>query len=160
MTPCMSDTSMPAYLSIFSVTPPNCPIGLLQENNLKCRIFWDVEDKESLHPLGKEKLTEVIKAAEQLISIFPAASNSCCALPKLISSAKKVYLSSGGDCSSVAGGSYRRSIIKKEKAYVIDTISEVLYQPEGKKVAGGASCRTSRKISDRSMQDPPATPLL
>ena len=43
-------------------------ISLLQENNLKCRIFWDVEDKESLHPLGKEKLTEVIKAAEQVIT--------------------------------------------------------------------------------------------
>lgn len=43
-------------------------ISLLQENNLRCKVFWDVEDKEYLHPLGKEKLTEVIKAAERTIT--------------------------------------------------------------------------------------------
>ncbi len=43
-------------------------LALLQEHKLRCKVFWDVEDKEYLHPLGKEKLTEVIKAAERTIT--------------------------------------------------------------------------------------------
>ncbi len=43
-------------------------LRLLREHNLRCKIFWDVEDKEYLHPLGREKLTEVIKATERTIT--------------------------------------------------------------------------------------------
>lgn len=42
--------------------------ALLKENDLTCKVFWDVEDRECLYPLGREKLTEAIKAAERIIT--------------------------------------------------------------------------------------------
>lgn len=40
---------------------------LLKANNLKCKVFWDVEDRDYLFGLGKEKLTEIILAAQEVI---------------------------------------------------------------------------------------------
>lgn len=40
---------------------------LLKANNLKCKVFWDVEDRDYLFGLGKEKLTEIIFAAQEVI---------------------------------------------------------------------------------------------
>lgn len=42
-------------------------VNLLKENNLKCKVFWDVEDRDYLYGLGKEKLTEVIQAAQAVV---------------------------------------------------------------------------------------------
>ena len=42
-------------------------VDLLKENNLVCKVFWDVEDRDYLCKLGKNKLTEVIKAAQRVI---------------------------------------------------------------------------------------------
>lgn len=42
-------------------------VNLLKENNLRCKVFWDVEDRDYLYGLGKEKLTEVIRAAQAVI---------------------------------------------------------------------------------------------
>lgn len=43
-------------------------VALLKQHNLICRVFWDVEDSDYLKPLGKTKLTEVVKAAERVIT--------------------------------------------------------------------------------------------
>lgn len=42
-------------------------VALLKENNLKCKVFWDVEDRNYLQGLGSDKLTEVIQAAQAVI---------------------------------------------------------------------------------------------
>lgn len=42
-------------------------VDLLRENRLKCKVFWDVEDRTYLYQLGKKKLTEIIKAAQYVI---------------------------------------------------------------------------------------------
>lgn len=42
-------------------------VELLKENDLVCKVFWDVEDREYLYKLGKNKLTELIKAAQEVI---------------------------------------------------------------------------------------------
>lgn len=42
-------------------------VNLLKTNNLVCKVFWDVEDRDYLYALGREKLTEVIKAAQTVI---------------------------------------------------------------------------------------------
>lgn len=42
-------------------------VDLLKVNNLTCKVFWDVEDREYLYKLGKNKLTEIIKAAQKVI---------------------------------------------------------------------------------------------
>lgn len=42
-------------------------IDLLSKYKLKCKIFWDVEDRNVLQGLGKEKLTKCIKAAQSVI---------------------------------------------------------------------------------------------
>lgn len=39
---------------------------LLKNHNLRCKVYWDVEDK-SLKPLGQEQLTACIKAAQSAI---------------------------------------------------------------------------------------------
>lgn len=44
-------------------------VDLLRANDLACKVFWDVEDREYLYKLGKNKLTEVIKAAQQAIEV-------------------------------------------------------------------------------------------
>lgn len=43
-------------------------IDLLKKYNLKCRVWWDVEDRDTLAGIGKEKLTACIKAAERVIT--------------------------------------------------------------------------------------------
>lgn len=42
-------------------------VELLKQNNLACKIFWDVEDRDYLYKLGRNKLTEVIKAAQKVV---------------------------------------------------------------------------------------------
>lgn len=42
-------------------------VDLLRTNDLVCKVFWDVEDREYLYKLGSNKLTEVIKAAQKVI---------------------------------------------------------------------------------------------
>lgn len=42
-------------------------VNLLKTHNLRCKVFWDVEDRDYLYGLGKEKLTEVIQAAQAVI---------------------------------------------------------------------------------------------
>ncbi len=44
-------------------------IALLQENNLAAgtMVWWDVEDRDTLQPLGREKLTALIQAARTVI---------------------------------------------------------------------------------------------
>lgn len=42
-------------------------IDLLRAHSLRCKIFWDVEDRDYLYKLGVSKLTEVIKAAQRVI---------------------------------------------------------------------------------------------
>lgn len=42
-------------------------IDLLREHGLRCKVFWDVEDRDYLYKLGAGKLTEVIKAAQRVI---------------------------------------------------------------------------------------------
>ena len=39
---------------------------LLKQCNLRCKVFWDVEDRD-LYKLGRNKLTQVIKAAQHVI---------------------------------------------------------------------------------------------
>lgn len=43
-------------------------VELLQRNDLVCKVFWDVEDRDYLYGLGKDKLTDIIKAAQKVIS--------------------------------------------------------------------------------------------
>lgn len=43
-------------------------IDLLKGHDLTCKVFWDVEDRDYLYKLGKNKLTEIIKAAQYVIS--------------------------------------------------------------------------------------------
>lgn len=45
----------------------NQVVELLEKNKLTCKVFWDVEDRDYLRKLGKNKLTEVIKAAQHVI---------------------------------------------------------------------------------------------
>lgn len=42
-------------------------VDLLRANDLVCKVFWDVEDREYLYKLGRDRLTEVIKAAQKVI---------------------------------------------------------------------------------------------
>lgn len=42
-------------------------VDLLRDNDLVCKVFWDVEDREYLYKLGRNRLTEVIKAAQKVI---------------------------------------------------------------------------------------------
>lgn len=42
-------------------------VELLGKNNLSCKVFWDVEDRDYLYKLGKNKLTQVIQAAQHVI---------------------------------------------------------------------------------------------
>lgn len=42
-------------------------VSLLVDNKLRCKVFWDVEDRNYLYSLGKEKLTEVIQAAQAVV---------------------------------------------------------------------------------------------
>lgn len=42
-------------------------VDLLKENDLVCKVFWDVEDREYLYKLGKNKLTELIKTAQNVV---------------------------------------------------------------------------------------------
>lgn len=42
-------------------------IELLQRNNLNCMVWWDVEDRDNLFPLGKNKLTDCVLAAQKTI---------------------------------------------------------------------------------------------
>lgn len=42
-------------------------IDLLSKYGLRCKVFWDVEDRAVLQGLGKDKLTKCIKAAQKLI---------------------------------------------------------------------------------------------
>lgn len=42
-------------------------IDLLKKNNLRCKVFWDVEDRDYLYKLGNNNLTQVIKAAQHVI---------------------------------------------------------------------------------------------
>ena len=42
-------------------------VDLLKEHELRCKVFWDVEDRDYLCKLGKSTLTEVIKAAQRVI---------------------------------------------------------------------------------------------
>lgn len=51
-----------------SILEANQVIELLQKYGLKCIIWWDVEDRETLQSLGKAKLTACIKAAEKVIT--------------------------------------------------------------------------------------------
>lgn len=46
----------------------NQVVELLQKNELVCKVFWDVEDRDYLYGLGKDKLTDVIKAAQKVIN--------------------------------------------------------------------------------------------
>ena len=40
-------------------------MGLLQSHGLTgTMVWWDVEDRETLQPLGSEKLTELIRTAQ------------------------------------------------------------------------------------------------
>ncbi|MCM1237524.1 MAG: hypothetical protein NC489_46250 [Ruminococcus flavefaciens] len=48
-------------------TEANQVVELLEKSNLVCKVFWDVEDRDYLCKLGKNKLTEVIKAAQHVI---------------------------------------------------------------------------------------------
>lgn len=50
-----------------SVTEANQVVALLQKHNLNCIVWWDVEDRDTLYSLGKEKLTACIKAAQKVI---------------------------------------------------------------------------------------------
>ena len=43
-------------------------VALLQKYGLKCKVWWDVEDRDTLFGLGKAKLTACIKAAEKVIT--------------------------------------------------------------------------------------------
>lgn len=43
-------------------------VELLKQHSLICKVFWDVEDSDYLKPLGRSKLTEVVKAAEKVIT--------------------------------------------------------------------------------------------
>lgn len=43
-------------------------VELLKKYNLKCIVWWDVEDRDTLAGLGKTKLTACIKAAEKVIT--------------------------------------------------------------------------------------------
>lgn len=43
-------------------------VALLKKYNLKCMVWWDVEDRNTLAGLGKAKLTACIKAAEKVIT--------------------------------------------------------------------------------------------
>lgn len=42
-------------------------VDLLRAHDLVCKVFWDVEDRDYLYKLGANKLTEVIKAAQNVI---------------------------------------------------------------------------------------------
>lgn len=42
-------------------------VDLLKANDLVCKVFWDVEDREYLYKLGKNKLTGLIKAAQGVV---------------------------------------------------------------------------------------------
>lgn len=42
-------------------------IALLKKYDLKCMVWWDVEDRDTLAGIGKTKLTACIKAAEKVI---------------------------------------------------------------------------------------------
>ncbi len=46
----------------------NQVVSLLKKYNLKCMVWWDVEDRDTLARLGKAKLTACIKAAEKVIT--------------------------------------------------------------------------------------------
>lgn len=46
----------------------NQVVELLKKYNLKCMVWWDVEDRGTLARLGKAKLTACIKAAEKVIT--------------------------------------------------------------------------------------------
>lgn len=46
----------------------NQVVELLKKYNLKCMVWWDVEDRDTLAGLGKSKLTACIKAAEKVIT--------------------------------------------------------------------------------------------
>lgn len=46
----------------------NQVVSLLKKYNLKCMVWWDVEDRDTLARLGKVKLTACIKAAEKVIT--------------------------------------------------------------------------------------------
>lgn len=46
----------------------NQVVELLKKNNLRCTVWWDVEDRNILAGLGKAKLTACIKAAEKVIT--------------------------------------------------------------------------------------------
>ena len=50
-----------------SILEANQVIGLLKEYGLECIIWWDVEDRETLQPLGKKKLTACIQAAKKTV---------------------------------------------------------------------------------------------
>ncbi|NBK00502.1 hypothetical protein D5282_25480 [bacterium 1xD8-48] len=43
-------------------------VELLQKYGLKCKVWWDVEDRDTLFGLGKAKLTACIKASEKVIT--------------------------------------------------------------------------------------------
>lgn len=43
-------------------------VELLKKYNLKCMVWWDVEDRDTLAGIGKAKLTACIKAAEKVIT--------------------------------------------------------------------------------------------
>lgn len=45
----------------------NQVIDLLKKCGLKCVVWWDVEDRDTLAKLGKDKLTACIKAAQNVI---------------------------------------------------------------------------------------------
>lgn len=42
-------------------------VDLLKVHSLRCKVFWDVEDRDYLYKLGVSKLTEVIKVAQRVI---------------------------------------------------------------------------------------------
>lgn len=46
----------------------NQVVELLKKYNLKCMVWWDVEDRNTLAGLGKAKLTACVKAAEKVIT--------------------------------------------------------------------------------------------
>ncbi len=51
-----------------AIVEANQVVDLLKKHNLKCRVWWDVEDRDTLAGIGKVKLTTCIKAAEKVIT--------------------------------------------------------------------------------------------
>lgn len=50
-----------------AITEAQQVIALLKQHGIECIVWWDVEDREVLRPLGRDKLTACIQAARETI---------------------------------------------------------------------------------------------